>query len=78
MRIGNFFKVAQLVQERSEIQIALEGRNPGKSMLQVDMRWSSEIANRVIEQALPIIVQALQERLKEIDAELVELGMSID
>lgn len=78
MRIENFSRVAQLVQERLEIQVALDAPEPGRGIIQVDARWPFAVARRIVEQVLPFVIEALRARLKEIDAELVELGMSID
>lgn len=78
MRIENFSRVAQLVQERLEIQVALEAPEPCCGIIHVDARWPFVLASRIVEQVLPSVIEALRARLKEIDTELVELGMSID
>ncbi|MFZ5667172.1 MAG: hypothetical protein ACOY7L_18305 [Pseudomonadota bacterium] len=78
MRMENFSRVAQLVQERLEIQVALDAPEPCRGIIGIDARWPFLLASRIVEQVLPYVIEALRARLKEIDAELIELGMSID
>ncbi|WP_197275696.1 hypothetical protein [Blastomonas sp. AAP25] len=78
MHIDNFSRVAKLVCERMQIQDVLQLPNPAESMLHGDARWPAKLTGVILAQAVPIAVAALNDRLAVINAELVELGMSID
>lgn len=86
MRIENFSRVSHLVDQRERLKQALnEPMSPdrvlqiiGFSHLTYENRVVEELKKRIVDVFALTIAREIRQLMEVIDAELVELGMSID